>query len=103
MRATSRCAPFLTCYILLDTYSVPNDEFPNNGMEDPEGGPNPENTSGYGLSTADLLDQISTEPTRDPDTLELSTEVSTQTTQASDSLSTLNPTIREAPTERTGT
>lgn len=84
-------------------YSLPNDEFPNNGMEDPEASPNPESTSGYGLSTADLLDQISTEPTRGPDTLEFSTEVSTQTTQASDSLSTLYPTIGEAPTERTGT
>lgn len=56
-------------------YSLPNDEFANNGMEDPEASPIPESTSGYGLSTADLLEQISTEPTQNPDTIELTTEI----------------------------
>lgn len=55
-------------------YSLPNDEFPDNGMEDPEASPIPESTSGYGLSTADLLEQMSTEPTQNPDTIELTTE-----------------------------
>ncbi|XP_070816531.1 proteoglycan 4b isoform X1 [Chaetodon trifascialis] len=48
----------------------PNDEFSNNGVEDPEASPIPESTSGYGSSTADLQDQISPEPTQDPGMLE---------------------------------
>lgn len=80
-------------------------------MEEPEASPIPEITSGYGPSTADLLDQISTEPTQDPNTVEFSTETLTvfsqthldnETTQASDSPTTLGPTFGEAPTESTG-
>ncbi|XP_028442632.1 proteoglycan 4b [Perca flavescens] len=99
-----------------DNYShiFPNDEFSNNKVEDPEASPIPESTSGYGLSTADLPDQISTEPTQNPDTLEFSTESFTvfsqkqttlsdiEKTQADDSPTTLYPIIEEAPTENTG-
>lgn len=105
---TLRWAPFLT-YIPLEKHSLPNDDFPDNGMEEPEASPVPEITSGFGLSTADLLDQISTEPTLDPNTVEISTEtliVSSQThldketTPASPS--SLDPAFGEAPTESTG-
>lgn len=104
-------------HIPLDMYSqlFPNDEFSNNEVEDPGVSPIPESTSGYGPSTADLLDQISPEPTQDPDPVELSTgtfTVSSQTqstvtdneatTQASDSTSTLNPTTGKAPIDSTG-
>ncbi|XP_031169736.1 proteoglycan 4b isoform X2 [Sander lucioperca] len=98
-----------------DMYSqiFSNDEFSNNKVEDPEASPIPESTSGYGSSTADLPDQISTEPTQSPDTLEFSTESFTvfsqkqttlsdiETTQADDSPSTLYPIIEKAPTENT--
>lgn len=91
----------------------PNDDFSNNAVEDPQASPIPESTSGYGSSTADLLYQISTEPTQDPDTLEFNTETftvfsQTQTlsdnelTRADDGPSTLYPTIEEAPIESTG-
>lgn len=91
----------------------PNDEFSNNKVEDLEASPIPESTSGYGSSPTDLLDQISTEPTQDPDTLEFSTETftvlsQTQTTlsdneptQANDSPSTLYITTEAVPTEST--
>ncbi|XP_031715462.1 proteoglycan 4b [Anarrhichthys ocellatus] len=88
----------------------PNDEFSNNEVEDLEKSPIPESTSGYESSTADLLDHISTEAIQDPDTLEFSTETFTvftttiadiEPTQAGDGLSTLYPTIAEAPTEST--
>ncbi|XP_070688337.1 proteoglycan 4b [Pempheris klunzingeri] len=92
-----------------DMYSqiFPNDVFSNNGVDDPGASPIPESTSGYGLPTADLMDQISTEPTQDPDALEVSTEsfpVSSQTQMTpSDNEPTndspSNPTIDEAPTE----
>lgn len=109
MRVASRCAPFLTCAILLDMYSqvFPNDEFSNNAVEDPQASPVPESTSGYGSSTVDLLDQISTEPTQDPDTLEFSTESAFSQTQATLSDNELtqaddSPSTIEAPTEGTG-
>ncbi|KAJ4943789.1 hypothetical protein JOQ06_006284 [Pogonophryne albipinna] len=81
----------------------PTDQFSNNGVEDPEAGPVPQSTSGYELSTADVLDQISTEPTQDPDPLPLSTEAFTASTETQTTLpdtekeadfnpSTLNPT-----------
>ncbi|XP_010795979.1 proteoglycan 4b [Notothenia coriiceps] len=81
----------------------PTDEFSNNGVEDPEAGPVPQSTSSYELSTADVLDQISTEPTQDPDPLPLSTEAFTTSTETQTTLpdtekdadfnpSTLNPT-----------
>lgn len=75
---TFRCTPLLTCHILLDKDNqiFPNDEFSNNGA-DPEATPIPESTSGYGSSTADLLDQISPEPTQDPDTLDFGKETFT--------------------------
>ncbi|XP_073332283.1 proteoglycan 4b isoform X2 [Pagrus major] len=96
-----------------DMYSQidPNDEFSDNGVEDLEASPIPESTSGYGLSTADRLDQISVEPTQDPDPLEFSTEMFTvvsqtemtpsddEPTQADDSPVTLYPVTEEAPTE----
>ncbi|KAK5869652.1 hypothetical protein PBY51_024354 [Eleginops maclovinus] len=71
-----------------DMYSqvFPNDEFSNNGAEDPEAGPVPQSTSGYELSAADLLDQISTEPTQDPDRLQLSTETFTATSETQTTL-----------------
>ncbi|XP_029285244.1 LOW QUALITY PROTEIN: proteoglycan 4b [Cottoperca gobio] len=78
-----------------DSQIFPNDEFSNDGVEDPEVNPIPESTSGYGLTTADLLDQISIEPTQNPDPLEFSTVFSQTTvsdnenTQADDSPSTL--------------
>ncbi|XP_041791226.1 proteoglycan 4b [Chelmon rostratus] len=59
-----------------DNQIFPNDEFSNNGA-DPEATPIPESTSGYGSSTADLLDQISPEPTQDPDTLDFGKETFT--------------------------
>ncbi len=83
----------------------PDEEFSYNGVGNPEASPIPESTSGYGSPTADLLDQISTQPTQDPDTLELSTEaplLDNETTPANDSSSTLYPTTEEAPTESTG-
>ncbi|XP_070765717.1 proteoglycan 4b [Enoplosus armatus] len=100
-----------------DKYSqiFPSDGFSNNGVVDPEASPIPESTSGYGTSTADLLHQISPEPTQDPDPLEFSPETFTvvsptlttlsnnEPTQADDSPSTLYPTIGEAPTESTDT
>lgn len=99
----------LTPYVLLDTYSLPNDEFTTDGLEDLQTSPVPESTSGDELSTADLLDQTSTRPTQDPDTEEFTTEalgVFSQThgegTQASDNLSTPHPTAAEATPERTG-
>ncbi|XP_045906476.1 proteoglycan 4b isoform X2 [Micropterus dolomieu] len=55
----------------------PNDGFSNKEVEDPEASPIPESTSGYGSSTADLLDRISTEPTHDPETMEFSTKTFT--------------------------
>ncbi|XP_044055124.1 proteoglycan 4b isoform X2 [Siniperca chuatsi] len=84
----------------------PNDGFSNNGVEDPEASQIPESTSGYGSSTADLLDQISTEPTQDPETFTVFSQAQTtlsdsKSTQADDSPSTLYPTIEEAPTEST--
>ncbi|XP_039666460.1 proteoglycan 4b isoform X2 [Perca fluviatilis] len=99
-----------------DMYSqiIPNDEFSNNKVEDPEASPILESTSSYRSSTADLLDQISTEPTQNPDTLEFSTESFTvfsqkqttlsdiEKTQADDSPSTLYLINEEAPTENTG-
>ncbi|KAM8745527.1 proteoglycan 4b [Acanthopagrus schlegelii] len=87
---------------------VPSDEV---GVEELEASPIPESTSGYGLSTADQLDQISVEPTQEPDPLEFSTEVFTvasqteatpsddEPTQADDSPVTLYPITDEAPTE----
>ncbi|KAL7397585.1 hypothetical protein ABVT39_024521 [Epinephelus coioides] len=96
------------------TDDVYSQTFPNElDPLDPETSPIPESTSGYGLSTVDLLDQISIEPTQDPDTLELSTETftvfsETQTTlsdneptQADNSPSTLDPITEGAPTEST--
>ncbi|XP_074490960.1 proteoglycan 4b [Sebastes fasciatus] len=85
-----------------------NEDFSNN---DPEASPIPESTSGYGLSTADLLDQISTEPK--PTQSKFSTETFTvfsqtqmtisdnKPTQADDSPSTLYPTTEETPIEST--
>ncbi|KAM9358398.1 proteoglycan 4b [Symphorus nematophorus] len=65
-----------------DMYSqILPSEFPNTGMEDPEVNPISESTSGYGLSTADLLDHISVEPTQYPDALEISTEAFTVVSQ----------------------
>ncbi|XP_040895921.1 proteoglycan 4b isoform X2 [Toxotes jaculatrix] len=90
-----------------DTYSQ-NDEFSNNG---PEASPVPEGTSDYGSSTADLLDQVSTEPTLEPEPPEFSTETVTvisqtettpsdnEPTQADDSPSTPYMSSGEAPTE----
>lgn len=110
MRVTLRWAPFLT-YIPLEKQSLPNGDFPDNGMEEPEASPVPEITSGFGLSTVDLLDQISTEPTPDPNTAEFGTETPTvspeahldkETTPASDNPSTLDPASGEAPTDSTG-
>lgn len=46
--------PFLTCHI-------PVDEHTNNGPEDPLVSPTPESTSGGGPSTADPLDQVTTQ------------------------------------------
>lgn len=105
------CSPFPTCQIPLGKYSqiFLNEDFSNN---DPEASPIPESTSGYGLSTADLLDQISTEPK--PTQSKFSTETFTvfsqtqmtisdnKPTQADDSPSTLYPTTEETPIESTG-
>ncbi|KAM7011948.1 proteoglycan 4b [Tautogolabrus adspersus] len=60
----------------------PNDEYSDNGFDDLETSPIPESTSGYGSSTADLLGQLSTEPTQNPDTVGTTTETVTQTTLA---------------------
>ncbi|GAA6221295.1 proteoglycan 4-like isoform X2 [Lates japonicus] len=98
-----------------DIYSqiLPNDDFSNNGPEDPGASPNPEGTSGYESSTADLLDQVSTKPTLLPDTLDFTTETITvfsqteaspsdnEPTPADDSTSTLYVASGEAPTEST--
>lgn len=110
----SSCARLSLVAFLSDIYGpiVPSDEF---GVEDLEASPMPESTSGYGLSTADQLDQISVEPTQEPDPLEFSTEVFTvasqteatpsddEPTQADDSPVTLYPITDEAPTESSGT
>lgn len=113
MSVTCRCAPFLTYHILLDMYSqiFSNDGVSNNGVNDPEASPIPESTSGYGSATADLLDQISTEPSQGPDALDFSTETftvpQTQTSLSDneptdDSPSALYPTLGQAPTESSG-
>ncbi|XP_023250268.1 proteoglycan 4 isoform X1 [Seriola lalandi dorsalis] len=86
---------------------VPNDDLSNNGLEDPGASPIPE-----GSLTVDLV-QGSSEPTLEPDTLELSTDTVTvfsqtdatpsdnEPTQADDSPSTLYMTSGVAPTENT--
>ena len=105
---------FTQLFISLDTNNqLPLDEeFTNTGQE--ETSPFPEGTSGYGSSTADPLDHVSTEPTLQTDTVEFSPETvtvlsqteTTQTddepTQADDSLTTLDMASGEAPTESTG-
>uniref|UniRef100_UPI0037E7F2D4 proteoglycan 4b n=1 Tax=Semicossyphus pulcher TaxID=241346 RepID=UPI0037E7F2D4 len=85
----------------------PDDGFSNTGLDDPEATPIPESTSGYGSTKADLVDQLPTEPTQDPDTTEISTETVTapsgtqatladeEPTQADDSPST----VEEDPTK----
>ncbi|XP_071342328.1 proteoglycan 4b isoform X2 [Trachinotus anak] len=90
---------------------IPNDGFSNTGLEDPEASPIPEGTSGYEASTPDLLVQISSEPTLEPETLQFSTETVTvfsqteatpsdnEPTQADDNPSTLYMTSGETPTE----
>lgn len=45
----------------------PDGDFSDNDPMDPEATPIPESTSGYGSTTADLLDQLSVEPTQNPD------------------------------------
>ncbi|XP_059197127.1 proteoglycan 4b [Centropristis striata] len=98
----------------MNSQVFPKDEFSNNEDGQLEASPIPESTSGYGSSTADLLDQMSAEPTQDPDALEFSKETSTvlpqtqttlsddATTQAKDNPSTLYPPFtEEAPTEST--
>ncbi|XP_060890172.1 proteoglycan 4-like isoform X3 [Labrus mixtus] len=88
----------------------PNDEYSDDGFGDLEATPIPESTSGYGSSTADLLDQLPTEPTQNPDTVETTTETVTadaltqttladnEPTQADSSPSTIPPTMDEVPT-----
>ena len=111
------CAHLSLVTFLSDMYDpiAPNNGFSDDGVEDPEATPIPESTSGYGLSTADQLDQTSAEPTQEPDPLEFSTEmftVASQTevtpsddepTQADDSAVTIFPITEEAPTESSGT
>ncbi|XP_028258743.1 proteoglycan 4b isoform X2 [Parambassis ranga] len=80
----------------------PSDEFSNT---DAEATQIPESSSGYGATTADLLDQSSTEPTLSTDTVELTTEtVFSQTDMmpsADYNLHTLNPTNAESPSGST--
>ncbi|KAM7409721.1 hypothetical protein PAMA_001285 [Pampus argenteus] len=52
----------------MDTQIFPNDEFSNNGPEDPEAGSIPESSSGYGSTPSDLQDQVTTKPTLHTDT-----------------------------------
>ncbi|XP_069377806.1 proteoglycan 4b isoform X2 [Paralichthys olivaceus] len=73
----------------------PDDEFTNTGQE--ETSPVPEGTSGYGSSTADDLDHVSTEPTLQSVTVITQTEM-TQT----DDGPTIYMTSGDAPTESTG-
>ncbi|CAK6971309.1 proteoglycan 4b isoform X2 [Scomber scombrus] len=63
--------------------SVPTDEYTNNGPEDPLVRHTPESTSGYGPSTADPLDQVTTEPTPPTDPQTQMTPSDNQPTQAS--------------------
>ncbi|KAI3368187.1 hypothetical protein L3Q82_007917 [Scortum barcoo] len=83
----------------------PSDGISSSAVKDPQASPVPESTSGYGPSTADLLDQISSEPTQDPDTLEVSTVgVQTQTTLSDNEPTQTNDspsTTEETPTEST--
>lgn len=96
---------FFVCHILLDSYSPPDDEFPS----ELETSSTPDSTSGYESFTAELLDQISTEPTLNPDPLEMSTEtftVSSPTQSSNDGSQDndpLSPTTEAAPAEGEGT
>ncbi|XP_034556894.1 proteoglycan 4-like isoform X2 [Notolabrus celidotus] len=79
--------------------TYPNDYFSDNDVEMPEATPIPESTSGYGSSAADLPDQLSTEPTQDPDVVEISTEaagISTEPTQDPDVLEISTEAVTEA-------
>lgn len=93
------------CTFFLDSYSPPDDGFPS----ELEPSSTPESTSGYETFTAELLDQISTEPTLNPDPLEMSTEtltVSSPTQSSNDGSqdnNSLSPTTEAAPTEGEGT
>lgn len=88
-------------HILLDSYGPPDDGFPS----ELEPSSTPESTSGYEPFTAELLDQISTEPTLNPDPPEMST-VSPPTQSGNDGPQdngSLSPTTEAAPAEGEGT
>ncbi|XP_041646508.1 proteoglycan 4b isoform X2 [Cheilinus undulatus] len=87
-----------------------DDELFDFESDNTEANPVPESTSGYGSSATELLDQLSTEPTQDPNIFEVTTEAVTagsqmqmtlavtEPTQADASSSTIYPTMDEAST-----
>ncbi|XP_034557538.1 proteoglycan 4b [Notolabrus celidotus] len=85
--------------------TFPDDDFSDNDVQKPEATPIPESMSGYGSSAADLLDQLSTEPTQDPDVVEISigavgisTEAVTEASQTHTTISENEPTqARDSP------
>lgn len=98
MSVAFKCTPFLTCHIPVDTHGeiFPNDEFYNNGPDNPGANPTPESTSGYGSSPADLLDQVTPEPALHTDTVEFSTETVTVFSQTQTTPSDNEPTQADA-------
>lgn len=105
MRVTSERAPFFVRHILLDSYSPPDD----GSLSELEPSSTPESTSGYEPVTAELQDQISAEPTPNPDPVEMGTEtitVSSPTQSSGDGSQDndpLSPTTEAAPAEGEGT
>ncbi|XP_060934173.1 proteoglycan 4b isoform X2 [Limanda limanda] len=95
----------LTSYLPDDSSDDTNNQLPPD-LEDTS--PVPEGTSGYGSSTADALDHVSTEPTLQPDTEDFTPETvtvisQTETTQTDDEptdSSDPGTTLAEATTEQ---
>ncbi|XP_053286452.1 proteoglycan 4b isoform X2 [Pleuronectes platessa] len=73
----------------------PDWEFTNTGQE--ETSPVPEGTSGYGSSTADPLDHVSTEPTLQPDTEDFTPETVTVISQTEATQTDDEPTVSSDP------
>ncbi|CAB1423691.1 unnamed protein product [Pleuronectes platessa] len=73
----------------------PDWEFTNTGQE--ETSPVPEGTSGYGSSTADPLDHVSTEPTLQPDTEDFTPETVTVISQTEATQTDAEPTDSSDP------
>lgn len=98
------CTFFFVRHVLLDSYGPPDDGFPS----ELEPSSIPESTSGYEPFTAEVQDQISTEPTPNPDPPEMSTEtftVSSPTQSSNDGSQdndSLSPTTEAPPAEGEG-